>query len=288
MTFTPVTFESDMPTVLAEARMRVMTAASFAPSEVKDPNAGLREEISRIARHAPGADVAMSLLTGQGAIPVAVDRDSQEPSSEPLTSLEAIATHFRQNVADGVGLLMGARPGGPTLVGVMATPAAWRDWYAEHGVDVRKHRNDDGDVTAEDKVGRDLGTLSLVRWAPPQRPPAEAGVAFGAAAIRELTDRMRTGRAREQAERPVLLVWSSAVVWSASPGEDGQTLRFKNRRLGPGVQLIADGVVPWWMVREDGWSLDSTRPLAQAAMPAWLAEAFGGRWGAVVTAGGAQ
>ena len=50
-------------------------------------------------------------------------------------------------------------------------------------------------------------------------------------------------------------------------------------RLGPGLDVLGDGLVPLHAVRADGWRVQlSGLPVVEPA-PAWLIDALGGRYG---------
>jgi len=60
------------------------------------------------------------------------------------------------------------------------------------------------------------------------------------------------------------------------PGDDGRTVTFKPRRIGDGLELLTDGVVPLYATRADGWTISVDAPMSEP-MPTWLLDAFGGR-----------
>lgn len=67
-------------------------------------------------------------------------------------------------------------------------------------------------------------------------------------------------------------------MW-AHPAGDRRLSFPDRRRLGPGLDVLGQGVVPLHAVRGDGWRVQlSGLPLVEE-MPSWLVAEFGGRYG---------
>ncbi len=74
------------------------------------------------------------------------------------------------------------------------------------------------------------------------------------------------------------------VVWAAATTTGG-TLSFPSRRkLGHGLSVVGNGVVPWAARRADGWTLTASGVPPVEAMPPWLVTVLGGRWKAARSA----
>ena len=215
----------------------------------------------------PGADISAALLsvTGWVALPLG---DDLQPSGSPLSTYQAVYEHYRNRHRDGAGLVLGEHPGA-TLVAVHGTAKSWRDWYAEHAVEASKARYEDGSgkVTSY----RDAGRFTSVSWQPPAGAGIRStGVAVGAAELNAAAEAMRPRH-----------VGASEVGWLvwAHPAGDRRLTFPASRRLGPGLDVLGQGVVPLHAVRGDGWRIQlSGMPLVEE-MPAWLLVELGGRWG---------
>ncbi len=219
----------------------------------------------------PGADVAVALLSVTGWAPIPLG-DDLAPSGGPLGTYGDIHKHFRQRHADGVGLELGAKPGGVVLVAVHGTAKAWADWTSDVAVD-RDVRNYEG-RTSETATYKNIGRFVAVNWTPPPSTMRSTGVAVGREALNAAAEMMRPRRLGTN-ERG----W---CVWAAPP-VNGRTLTFPARRkLGHGLEVLGEGsIVPWHAKRDDdGWTLATSGvPMADGPLPAWLIAELGGRWG---------
>jgi hypothetical protein len=65
------------------------------------------------------------------------------------------------------------------------------------------------------------------------------------------------------------------IVWLLPPGDRRQAT-FRTHPLAPGVELVADGVVPLHAVTAEG-RFTADVPMADP-LPDWLFQAFSGRW----------
>ncbi|MBA3620034.1 MAG: hypothetical protein H0W56_10675 [Acidothermales bacterium] len=223
-----------------------------------------RLRLDELAYRCPAAKVAGALLGVSGLPPVATDPDAPTTaSSGPLSTSAEVFAHYRNRNADGVGLQLGAAPGGRTVVGVRGTPTAWSAFMAERAVVER--RTFEGQV-AVNRLHRDAGRPVAVSWQPPPASTRSSGPLYG----REID------AAARRPERPGQATpgW---LVWLVAPDEAGRTVAFKSRRLGAGVEVLASGLVPLFATRSDGWRIAADVPMSEP-LPSWLVDALGGRW----------
>ena len=124
---------------------------------------------------------------------------------------------------------------------------------------------------------------------PPLR--ARSVTALGATMIREATRAVTS--AREQAAAGAWAMWSTAAVWVTYGVPDGaedrvsgghtisvpryRQLRVRSHRLAPGVELVADGLVPFHVRAGTGWTFTASGVPTVEALPDWLVAAFGGQ-----------
>jgi len=215
----------------------------------------------------PGADISAALLSVTGWAALPLGDDLQQPSGDPLVSYAAIYEHYRNRHRDGAGLVLGAKPGA-TLVAVHGTAKAWSDWYAEHAVEASKARHEDGSgkVTSY----RDAGRFTSVSMQPPPSTIRSTGVAVGRVELDKAAEAMRP--------RHVGASEAGWLVW-AHPAGDRRLTFPASRRLGPGLDVLGQGVVPLHAVRGDGWRVQlSGLPLVEP-LPDWLLVELGGRLG---------
>ena len=215
----------------------------------------------------PGADISAALLsvTGWVALPLG---DDLQPSGSPLSTYQAVYEHYRNRHRDGAGLVLGEHPGA-TLVAVHGTAKSWRDWYAEHAVEASKARYEDGSgkVTSY----RDAGRFTSVSWQPPAGAGIRStGVAVGAAELNAAAEAMRP--------RHVGAGEVGWLVW-AHPAGDRRYIFPASRRLGPGLDVLGQGVVPLHAVRGDGWRVQLSGLPVVEELPRWLLVELGGRYG---------
>ena len=153
---------------------------------------------------------------------------------------------------------------------VHGTAKAWSNWYAEHAVETSTARYDDGSGTPVTTY-RDAGRFVSVSWQPPAGAGIRSsGVAVGRAELNAAAERMRPRRlgANERG-------WA---IWAHPAGD--RPLTFPDRRrLGPGLDVLGEGVVPLHAVRGDGWRVRMSGMPVVEPMPAWLATELGGRYG---------
>lgn len=251
-----------------------------------DPLEVVRAELDRLSLHAPAAGVARALLDVHGLPCAPIDRDSQQQTAPPFAGLADVLTHYRQSPADGVALVAGPLPA-RTVFAIEATPAAWAAWVADAMTDVRSITDEQGRQIGTDRVVRDLGSPCVVSWRPPPSPRTRTVAVLGQAALQRAWTDLSAGVNRELAARPVMVAWSVAVAWSA-PAEPARQLALKSRKLAPGVRLVADGLLPWYVAQADGWTLSAAAGLQTSPLPEHLIAVLGGRWTAPVVAGVAR
>ena len=241
-----------------------------------DPDSPARRRLATLARVGPGPGTADGLLAASNLNVLALDSDTLEPTSTPFPSFAAAADHFSLRPHDGAGLQLGTQPGGSTLLAVRATAAGWSAWLAENGTESREREDDNG--RRVDRSYRDPGRHARVHWSPPAVAARVTAVTIGRSALWEEGEKVRTDRAG--VGEVGWVAWSIGTAWSLA-GKAGLRLAFADRRLGAGVTLLATGVLPMAAARADGWTLSSTGvppTLEGAEIPAWLVEAFAGRW----------
>jgi len=68
------------------------------------------------------------------------------------------------------------------------------------------------------------------------------------------------------------------MVW-ALPAGDRPVSFPARRKLGHGLDVVGDGVVPWHATRDDGWTLAASMVPLVEPMPGWLVAELGGRYG---------
>jgi len=255
--------------MIIDARSDVLAWAADArnrPGEPPSSNEVDRARLDRLAETCPAARVAGAILGISGVAPVAVDADSPTmASSAPLTSIGEVFSHYRHKGADGAGLALGPRPSGVSVVAVCGSPAAWATFMVENAVVER--RDFDGRV-AVNRVYRDHGRPVSISWQPPANATRSSGPLFGQAQIEASSRRpVRPGQ-----QTPGWLVWLVA------PDAEGRSVTFKSRKLGAGLEVLTDGVVPMYATRGDGWTITCDAPMA-GPLPTWLFDALGGRLG---------
>jgi len=252
---------------IAEAKSDALQWAADARNRVggQPPSAEDTHREAARALGSPGAAVAVATLatTGWAAVPLG---DDQQPVGDPLPSYAAIHAHYRNRHHDGAGIELGAKPAA-TLVAVHGTAKAWSDWYAEAAVESSKARYEDG--SGKLTTYRDAGRFSSISWQPPASPLRSTGVAVGAAELNAAAERMRP-RHLGANERGWLL-WAVPV--------DGRSLTFRDRKLGPDLAVVGQGVVPLHAVRADGWRATVSGLPVIEPMPDWLLVELGGRLG---------
>ncbi|MBA2768499.1 MAG: hypothetical protein H0U35_05100 [Sporichthyaceae bacterium] len=216
-----------------------------------------------------GAHVADALLAITGWPPVALDADTLAPSSAPLTTPAQVWGHYRHRNADGTGLVLGRQPGGAVVVAMRGTAKSWADWCAEHAVASSAPRFEDGSGPAM-RSYKDLGHFVSVSWQPPPTGFRSSGVAFGRVELDAAAEAMRPRRIG--ADERGWLLW-------ALPAGDRPVLFPASRRLGPGLDVLGDALVPLHAVRADGWQTQLSGLPVVETMPPWLVAELGGRYG---------
>ena len=117
---------------------------------------------------------------------------------------------------------------------------------------------------------RDLGRFVSVSWQPPATGFRSSGVAFGRVELDKAAESMRP-RHLGADERGWLL-------WALPPGDRPLTFP-ASRKLGPGLDVLSDGVVPLHAVRGDGWRVQLSGLPVVEPVPSWLFAELGGRYG---------
>ncbi len=134
-----------------------------------------------------------------------------------------------------------------------------------------EHHDYDGRAVV-DRFYPDTGRFVSVSWKPPAAQFRSSGVAVGRAQLDAAAEAMRHRRPLSAADEPGWLVWAVA------PDVSGRTVRFRGRKLSAGLDVLAEGVVPFHATRSDGWTLTASGvPLAEP-LPPWLTAELGGRW----------
>lgn len=242
---------------VATARSEAMTwqAAARNRTDAPDRDSLDREAVASLG--SPGADVAAAMLAVAGWPAVALD-DALSPSSAPLATFADVFDHYRNRHRDGAGLPLGAKAGGVVVVAVTGTAKAWEGW--RDAVAVIRVRRDFGDGrSAEDVSLKDLGRFVTLSW-----QPASTVRSSGVTAAPSMPRSYGAGE-------------TGWVVWAVTP-EPGQRATFPaKRKLGHGLTLLGEGVVPFHATRRDGWTLRSSGVPMPEAMPSWLVAELGGR-----------
>ena len=71
----------------------------------------------------------------------------------------------------------------------------------------------------------------------------------------------------------------TADLWATYAESGNPTMLRVDSRLGPGLDVLGDGLVPLHAVRADGWRVQlSSLPVVEPA-PGWLVAELGGRYG---------
>ncbi len=257
-------------TIVDQAKSDAMRWQADARNRPGDP-APAPDEVNRErvwALGCPGASVAAAVLGGTaGWCPVPLG-DDQHPSSEPLGSYGAVYEHYRNRHRDGTGIALGAQPGA-VLVAVRGTAQAWNAWCAAYAVESSAPRFEDGSGPAM-RSYKDLGHFVSVSWQPPATGFRTSGVAVGRAALDKAAESMRP-RHTGSGDRGWLL-------WAIPAGDRPLTFP-ASRKLGHGLDVLGEGVVPLFARRGDGWTvLLSSLPVVEE-MPTWLGAELGGRGG---------
>ncbi len=267
----------EVASAIAAARARQLTADTYYQNGPGDPDAVTRESLRRLGTASVGAAMAeAALAVSANALVVPIDPSSLIATGEAFESYDDALAHFVRVHADGVGLRLGRQRDGSTLVALSATQQGWRDWLAVEGVEAREVNNGEGHVRV-DKTYRDLPPYTRVHWSPPRTPARASNVAIGSSAIQAEGERLRADRAGVHEHGYV--AWLIGAGWSTARG-DSRSCRFASRKLGHGVELLADGaVLPMAAERADRWRLTATGvPQAAEDFPNWLVDALGGKW----------
>jgi len=267
-------------TALADAHRDALARAMWPDTGPPDPDAAVRESIAALAPVAPSAQTAAALLYVCGIRPVPLHRESLNATAEPLATLAEVDAHWRVNLADGVGVRAGAQLSGSTVFAVRGPVHALRGWLADAGTMPNDVVNERGVMVSSGRTYRPTSRFSRVSWSsPPARP--RSIVTFGA----DILDGNRQLPGDKAEEQKALaadgwLVWCAAVAWSV-PGERGRRLEVASRKLGKGVEVVGEGaVIPWHVRDRRGWTLsadnlpiDDGEPLSP-----WIVDAVRGSW----------
>lgn len=282
-------YDSDTRAALAQAGATALTSGHYQSGPV-DPDATRRLQVDQLAVFAPAAHAASALVGSHGMPAVPLNRDTLQPTAAPLATLSDVVEHYRTNYADGVGILAGADPT-RTVFAVKGPLAKVRQWLEQIGTEEHHRTGDTGRTTSEWREWRPVPTFTQVAWTPPAPPKAASTVAFGAAVNTDPLALRGDHRDRKAvAERTAWLCWSVPATWAVPPALDAmgelvrgqglQRLKVRSHKLTDGVEVVAEGVIPWHVRSADGWSLiapgmprDTDMPI-----PAWLLEATGAKW----------
>lgn len=262
--------------VLADAWRAAQVATSYADTGPADPEAATREAIRSLEPVAPSVGTAGALLTVASVPPVPVDRESLEPTADPLTSLAAVEQHYRARYTDGAGVRAGVQSNGSTIFAVHGSLGALRQFRAEVGTEQVEKVDERGRVTGADRSYRPTSPFVTIRWSPPAALGAQTVSASGLDVDR-MHHHLRSNR-RDTAEALEAPAW---LAWTAAPDAEGKSLVVKSHKLGGGIEVVgAGGVVPWHVVRGNGWTaaaqnmpIPDTEPISP-----WLVAAVGGSW----------
>ncbi len=259
--------------VTAEALGRQAAASHRHPGHQLDAAAsaerGLIDQIDELARVAPGARVAATVILVGGTLrPIPIEPDAITAAGEPLADLQAVLDHYWQRPGDGVGLLGGPDGGGGYLFGLRSTEDGWASWLRANAADVVEFVDPDTDHRESRTSYREVGRCSTVRWHPSTPARQLTVVAFG----RLEMDRA-TAALQHRPAGPALVAWNTLRIWRVPPPQASE-LDVKSRRLDA-VDLLGGGeVLPLWVKRGD-WQLEFDRmPMTEPAEP-WFLTAVG-------------
>lgn len=262
---------------LAAARTNAASRTTYpADTGPADPDQAAREAIAEIAPFAPSAGVAAALLNAAAVQPVPLNRDSLEPTGEPLQTLAAVHDHWRANHADGVGIRAGAHANGSATFAVHGTLATLRGWLADIGTQLDERRNEYGSVVSTSRSYRPVSRFVQIGWsAAPARP--QTVTAFGA----ELVG-LQHGLRNNRGDIERALAGQAWLAWTVALDEAHRRLVVRSRRLADGLRVLGEGeTIPWHVRAANGAVLSGTNlPLADAGEPLspWLADAVGVQW----------
>lgn len=232
--------------VLAEAGRDAMARGFWPDDGPPDPDVAVRASIAAIEPVAPSVQTAAALLQVASVRPVPLDRESLEATAAPLMTLAEVESHWRTNLADGVGIRAGTQLNGSRIFAVRGPVHALRTWLADAGTDADDTIDEHGRTIASHRTYRQVSRFAQVGWtAPPSRP--RSIVSYGADI---LDGRRQLPGDHAEKERALTaagwLVWTAGMAWSV-PGEQGRRLEVHSRRLGKtGVEVVGDGaIIPW-------------------------------------------
>jgi hypothetical protein len=277
-------YDSSTTAALSDARRNAMVRGGYQDTSPPDPDALTRESIRALEPVAPSAGVAAALLSVTAAHPVPLDRESLEPTGEPLTSLVAVDAHWRVNLTDGVGVRAGTHSNGSTTFALRGTLAALRGWLTEVGTEVNEVRGEHDQVISSSRTYRPTIPFVQIGWTAPPSSGVRAITSFGAGLI-EAEKQLRSNA--DDQERALAatawLAWTAAAVWTVAP-DSQRRLVVRSHRIAKGVDVVGEGeVIPWHVRRGNGWTCAAPNvPIAgDAPLSPWLADAVGGTWKAV-------
>lgn len=252
----------------AQARVMGTAVQSFAAALDREPDVLAEEHeafmarLHRIGRTAAAVRTAWVLRDQYSIRPVPLDPAKLEPCADPLEDNDAILKHYEANPSHAVGITTGKHPERPWsyLAVQVDTFAAWNDWlhdaaaYTQQAPDTQGWAAFPGITIRGDLPEqthyRDPGPYARLLWSPPPMPrfsgsrmDAEGGD------LKRRWDRQRTGR--------------GGWLWFVINDPDGIRTVRKDRKLAPGVRLLASGtVVPWEGTRTpEGWTLALESPV---------------------------
>ena len=94
-------------------------------------------------------------------------RETLEPTSAPLRTLDEVAGHWSAHFCDGAGLQPGRQANGSTIFALRGTVSALRQWFTDAGTVEAQRLNDDGKPFGPEREHREPGAYARVSWTPP-------------------------------------------------------------------------------------------------------------------------
>jgi hypothetical protein len=198
--------------VWADAHRAAMTCGTYHDDTPTDPEVLVRESIRGLEAVAPSAPVAAALLGSAAVRPVPLDRETLEPTADPLPTLATVEAHWRTNLSDGVGVRAGVQSNGATIFALRGTLAALRRWLADVGTEPDEIRNEHGNVVSSSRTYRPVTPFVQIGWSPPPIR-AHSVTSFGAGLVDSLRD-MRSDRSdnKRALAATAWLAWTVGTV----------------------------------------------------------------------------
>jgi hypothetical protein len=260
------------------ATQQAIPAHERAVHQASLEHAAVIERQQELQRTAPAVGVAWKLVKALKLAAVPLHPTTLEPVADPISDQLAVLDYWTANPNAACGIRLGVHRGGALgLVAVKATTwADWQSWVAEYAVDERV-RPWDVESPGRGELVRDprpLGGPSFIRWTGPPGPPIRSFSSKGDRELAESADRLRAMSVSEDR--------GGALLWSCRP-VDGKLPALKHRPLSAGLVVLGDGDTLALSARTpQGWVLHHRGLIRDGDgvhdCPAWLVEAFGGRW----------